>query len=197
MSLTAPEKNDKDSETLTLRRRKVRQIPNTVTRTIGQQLRTFREQRGMTQLELAMSAEVERTRISKLELGLVNPSVLTLATICHVLGITLADLFAEIPLSHPRGRDTAPGEPSRAGQETSAQTCQQDRALIDTPLGSHGERWITLFFAPALLPAAAPAPDSRTPTRKARIRLCSLACLAAVTWHGDCLNPTWANSVWR
>ena len=101
MSLTAPQKKDTDSETLALRRRKVRQIPNTVTRTIGQQLRTFREQRGMTQLELAMSAEVERTRISKLELGLANPSVLTLATICHVLGITLADLFAEIPLSHP------------------------------------------------------------------------------------------------
>lgn len=101
MSLTAPQKKDADSETLALRRRKVRQIPNTVTRAIGQQLRLFREQRGMTQLELAMTAEVERTRISKIELGLVNPSVLTLATICHVLGVTLADLFAEIQLSHP------------------------------------------------------------------------------------------------
>ena len=101
MPLTAPQKKDRDGETLALRRRKVRQIPNTVTIAIGQQLRAFREQRGMTQLELAMTAEVERTRISKLELGLVNPSVLTLATICHVLNITLADLFAEIHLSHP------------------------------------------------------------------------------------------------
>ena len=81
MPLTAPQKKDRDGETLALRRRKVRQIPNTVTIAIGQQLRAFREQRGMTQLELAMTAEVERTRISKLELGLVNPSVLTLATI--------------------------------------------------------------------------------------------------------------------
>ena len=101
MSLTAPQKKDTASETLAMRRRKVRQIPNDVTRAIGQNLRLFREQRGLTQLELAMSAEVERTRISKLELGLVNPSVLTLATICHVLGITLADLFTEIRLSHP------------------------------------------------------------------------------------------------
>ena len=114
MSLTAPQKKDRDGDTLALRRRKVRQIPNTVTRAIGQQLRTFREQRGMTQLELAMSAEVERTRISKLELGLVNPSVLTLATICHVLGITLADLFAEIQLSHPP--TTAPSTPTASAQ---------------------------------------------------------------------------------
>ena len=101
MSLTAPQKKDRDGDTLALRRRKVRQIPNTVTRAVGQHLRLFREQRGMTQLELAMSAEVERTRISKLELGLVNPSVLTLATICHVLDITLVDLFGGIRLAHP------------------------------------------------------------------------------------------------
>jgi hypothetical protein len=34
MSLTAPQKKDADSETLALRRRKVRQIPNTVTRAL-------------------------------------------------------------------------------------------------------------------------------------------------------------------
>lgn len=55
----------------------------------------------MTQLALAMTGELERTRVSKVELGMVNPSVLSLASICHVLGITLADLFADIRLSHP------------------------------------------------------------------------------------------------
>ena len=50
MPLTAPQKKDRDGETLALRRRKVRQIPNTVTIAIGQQLRAFRGQRGMTQL---------------------------------------------------------------------------------------------------------------------------------------------------
>lgn len=79
----------------------MRLIPNAITLAVGQNLRHFREQSGMTQLELAMSAEVERTRVSKLELGLVNPSVLTLATICHVLDITLADLFGGIRLAHP------------------------------------------------------------------------------------------------
>ncbi|WP_369642608.1 helix-turn-helix transcriptional regulator [Acidovorax sp. A79] len=68
----------------------------------------------MTQLELAMSAEVERTRVSKLELGRVNASVLTLATICHVLNITLADLFGDIRLAHP---PTTEGGPLRRANQ--------------------------------------------------------------------------------
>ena len=114
MSRTAPQKKDTASESLAQRRRKVRHIPNAITLAIGKNLRHFREQRGMTQLELAMTAEVERTRISKLELGSVNPSVLTVATICHVLGITLADLFADIRLAHPP--TTEGGTPRRANQ---------------------------------------------------------------------------------
>jgi transcriptional regulator with XRE-family HTH domain len=96
------------------RPRKTRSIPNAITLAIGGALRTQREARGLTQLSLAMSAEVERTRISKLELGLVNPSVLSLASISHVLGITLADLFANIRLSHPPTYEG--GELRRANQ---------------------------------------------------------------------------------
>ena len=114
MSKTAPQKQSVASESLVQRRRKVRHIPNAITQAIGKNLRHFREQRGMTQLALAMSAEVERTRVSKIELGLVNPSVLTIATICHVLGITLADLFADIRLAHPP--TTEGGTPRRANQ---------------------------------------------------------------------------------
>ncbi len=114
MSRTAPQKKDATSEPLVLRRRKVRHIPNAITQAVGKNLRHFRQQSGMTQLELAMEGEVERTRVSKLELGLVNPSVLTLATLCHVLGITLADLFADIRLAHPP--TTEGGTPRRANQ---------------------------------------------------------------------------------
>jgi transcriptional regulator with XRE-family HTH domain len=94
--------------------RKTRTIPNAITLAIGAELRARREALDLTQLNVALSAEVERTRISKLELGLVNPSVLSLASICHVLGITLADLFANINLSHPP--TTQGGELRRANQ---------------------------------------------------------------------------------
>lgn len=114
MSLTDPPKTEATKESLAQRRRKVRHIPNDVTQAIGKNLRRFREASEMTQYELAVSAEVERTRISKLELGLVNPSVLTLATLCHVLGITLADLFADIRLTHPP--TTEGGTPRRSNQ---------------------------------------------------------------------------------
>ena len=96
------------------RRRKVRRLPNEITQAIGNAIRVRRQALEMTQLNLSMAGEIERTRVSKLELGLVNPSVLSLASICHVLGITLADLFANIRLSHPP--TTEGGAPRRANQ---------------------------------------------------------------------------------
>ena len=98
------------------RRRKVRRLPNEITQAVGKAIRVRRQALEMTQLNLSMAGEIERTRVSKLELGLVNPSVLSLASICHVLGITLADLFADIRLSHPP--TTEGGAPRRANQAT-------------------------------------------------------------------------------
>lgn len=114
MSLTVPQKTGRTRESLAQRPRKVRHIPNDVTLAIGKSLRRFREAREMTQYELAVSAETERTRISKIEVGVVNPSVLTLATICYALDITLADLFADIHLAHPP--ITEGGTPRRSNQ---------------------------------------------------------------------------------
>lgn len=71
-------------------------LPNPVTIALGQNLRKFRNASGKTQEVLAFNAEVERSRISKIESGLVNPSLLTLATICHALKITLPILFGGI-----------------------------------------------------------------------------------------------------
>ncbi|MDF2462481.1 MAG: transcriptional regulator, family [Ramlibacter sp.] len=68
-------------------------LPNEVTIAIGKNLRRLRLAAALTQEQLAYNAEVERSRISKLESGLVNPSVLTLATICHCLGVTFPVLF--------------------------------------------------------------------------------------------------------
>ncbi|BEP54063.1 MULTISPECIES: helix-turn-helix domain-containing protein [unclassified Variovorax] len=71
-------------------------LPNAVTLALGNNLKRFRKAAEKTQVELAFDAEVERSRISKIEGGHVNPSLLTLATLCHCLGITLPELFAGI-----------------------------------------------------------------------------------------------------
>jgi transcriptional regulator with XRE-family HTH domain len=41
---------------------------------------------------------VDRTYISAIERGVANPSIETLANICHALGVTLVELFE--PLQH-------------------------------------------------------------------------------------------------
>jgi transcriptional regulator with XRE-family HTH domain len=76
----------------------------------------------MTQLELAMSAEVERTRISKLENGLVNPSALTLATICHCWALRWPICLPRFGsrIHRPPKAVLAPRQPSGAGQEANA-----------------------------------------------------------------------------
>lgn len=84
------------------------ELPNAVTSALGENLRRFREAAGKTQLELAYDAEVERTRISKMERGHLNPSLLTLAALCHCLGITLPMLLegvnATVAPSHEGGQ---------------------------------------------------------------------------------------------
>lgn len=64
-------------------------------------LKRFREAVEKTQVELAFDAEIERSRISKIEGGYINPSLLTLATLCHSLGITLPQLFEGITATFP------------------------------------------------------------------------------------------------
>ena len=76
-------------------------LPNPVTIALGLSLKRHRELLNKTQVELAYDAEVERSRISKIECGYVNPSLLTLATLCYCLGITLPALFDGITATMP------------------------------------------------------------------------------------------------
>jgi len=72
---------------------RTRPLPNDITRALGENLKRYRLASGLTQEDLAYSAELERSRVSKMEGGHINPSLLTLATLCHCLGITLPALF--------------------------------------------------------------------------------------------------------
>ena len=89
-------------------------LPNPVTLALGQNLKRHREAANKTQVELAYDAEVERSRISKIECGYVNPSLLTLATLCYSLGITLPVMFEGITVTMPPVADG--GVPRRTNQ---------------------------------------------------------------------------------
>lgn len=72
---------------------------NKVSIAVGKRLKKLRIDAEKTQEELAFDSNVDKTFISAIERGVANPSVLTLANICHGLGITLEELFQSIALS--------------------------------------------------------------------------------------------------
>ena len=63
---------------------------------LGMRIRYLRKQKGMSQLDLSLEAEVNKNYISDLERGSRNPSILLLEKICKALDIDLATLFKGI-----------------------------------------------------------------------------------------------------
>jgi transcriptional regulator with XRE-family HTH domain len=74
---------------------------NPVFTSVGRNLKRIRIAAGMSQAELAFAAEINRTFVSEIERGLANPSLLTLATLCYVLQVTLSELFREVAACPP------------------------------------------------------------------------------------------------
>ena len=97
-------------------KRRAETSTNPVLEALGQNLKRYRLAANKTQIDLAYDAEVERSRISKIERGHVNPSLLTLATLCYSLGITLPILFEGITATMPPIGEG--GTPRRANQAT-------------------------------------------------------------------------------
>lgn len=76
---------------------------------LGKRIKAVRHQAAKSQETLAFEALVDRTYISAIERGVANPSIETLANICHALGVTLAELFeplGDVPLA-PTGERRA------------------------------------------------------------------------------------------
>lgn len=63
---------------------------------LGRRVKECRHQAGKSQETLAFEACIDRTYVSAVERGAANPSIETLANICHALGITLGELFAPL-----------------------------------------------------------------------------------------------------
>ena len=60
---------------------------------IGQQVRSLRKEKLISQEELAFRAEIDRTYVSQIERGIGNPSLLVLYKVVKVLEKDLQDLI--------------------------------------------------------------------------------------------------------
>lgn len=64
----------------------------TITQKVGEQIRKYRKQKGLTQEKLAELANIDYSYLNLIESGKKNPTVKRLAKIARVLGVSLRDL---------------------------------------------------------------------------------------------------------
>ena len=79
--------------------KKSKSEPNEASLALGKSLKRHRHEKDKSQEQLGFEAAVDRTYVSQIERGVGNPSILTLANLCHALDITLADLFATVTVA--------------------------------------------------------------------------------------------------
>ena len=58
-----------------------------IRRTVGGNVRTFREERGLSQEELAFKAGLHRTYVSGVERGVRNPTILVIERLAKALNV--------------------------------------------------------------------------------------------------------------
>jgi transcriptional regulator with XRE-family HTH domain len=62
---------------------------------LGRNVRRLRQQKGLTQEQLAMEAEIDLTYMGGIERGKRNPSLLVMARIADALSVPLPKLLAD------------------------------------------------------------------------------------------------------
>jgi len=60
---------------------------------IGQRIKELRKEKGMPQIELAVELNYEKSNMSRLESGKVNPRILTLYKVAEALNVDLIDII--------------------------------------------------------------------------------------------------------
>lgn len=63
---------------------------------LGDVLKSFREEAGMTQEALAFEAEVDRTYISQLERNKKSPTLDVLFRLCEAMGVKASELISRV-----------------------------------------------------------------------------------------------------
>lgn len=62
-------------------------------KSLGKRIRTIRKEKKLTQLEVAVSANMEENAVQRIEAGRTNPTTKTLLRISRVLGTEVKELF--------------------------------------------------------------------------------------------------------
>ena len=60
---------------------------------LGKRIRELRHEKGISQRELALECEFEKSNVSRLEAGRVNPTYLTLCKVAQALKINVVEIF--------------------------------------------------------------------------------------------------------
>jgi transcriptional regulator with XRE-family HTH domain len=60
---------------------------------VGKQIQKLRESRGLSQQDLAAKCNFEKSNMSRLETGRVNPTLSTLEKVAKALDVSIAELF--------------------------------------------------------------------------------------------------------
>ena len=78
-----------------LRDRRARDPRREVLRKLGEKVRSYRHERGLTEKALAESLDVSVAYVSLIERGDRNPPYTTVVAIARALGVSVRDIFAE------------------------------------------------------------------------------------------------------
>ncbi|MEE1961188.1 helix-turn-helix transcriptional regulator [Allomuricauda taeanensis] len=62
-------------------------------RTVGENIRKFRNERGLTQMQLAIDADIPKSQVGRIERAEINTTISTLVKISTVLDIEITRLF--------------------------------------------------------------------------------------------------------
>ena len=81
---------------------------NTITTMVGMRLRSYRQQKGMTQEELAEKAELHPTYIGQVERGEKNATLESIAKIAAALDVPLSQLFEKLDVGLQREGENIP-----------------------------------------------------------------------------------------
>jgi transcriptional regulator with XRE-family HTH domain len=60
---------------------------------VGKQIQKLRESKGLSQQDLAAKCNFEKSNMSRLETGRVNPTLSTLEKVAKALDVSIAELF--------------------------------------------------------------------------------------------------------